>query len=147
MAIRPEEITAVIKKQIEGFTGSTELKEEGSVLQVGDGIARVYGLENAMSGELLELPHGVMGMVLNLEKENVGCVLFGADSLVKEGDPVRRTGRITQVPVGDAMVGRVVDALGRPIDGKGPIETTKSRPIDVVAPGVMQRSPVNEQPP
>jgi F-type H+-transporting ATPase subunit alpha len=144
MAIRPEEITAVIKKQIEGFTGSTELKEEGSVLQVGDGIARVYGLENAMSGELLELPHGVMGMVLNLEKENVGCVLFGADSLVKEGDPVRRTGRITQVPVGDAMIGRVVDALGRPIDGKGPINTTKSRPIDVVAPGVMQRSPVNE---
>ena len=144
MAIRPEEITAVIKKQIEGFSGSTELKEEGSVLQVGDGIARIYGLENAMSGELLELPHGVMGMVLNLEKENVGCVLFGADSLVKEGDPVRRTGRITQVPVGDAMIGRVVDALGRPIDGKGPINTTKSRPIDVVAPGVMQRSPVNE---
>jgi F-type H+-transporting ATPase subunit alpha len=144
MAIRPEEITAVIKSQIEGFTGSTELKEEGSVLQVGDGIARVYGLENAMSGELLELPNGVMGMVLNLEKENVGCVLFGSDAKVKEGDPVRRTGRITQVPVGDAMIGRVVDALGRPIDGKGPINTTKSRPIDVVAPGVMQRSPVNE---
>ncbi|NNN06556.1 MAG: F0F1 ATP synthase subunit alpha [Elusimicrobia bacterium] len=144
MAIRPEEITAVIKKQIEGFAGSTELKEEGSVLQVGDGIARVYGLENAMSGELLELPNGVMGMVLNLEKENVGCVLFGSDELVKEGDPVRRTGKIAQVPVGDAMIGRVVDALGRPIDGKGAIDTKKSRPIDVVAPGVMQRSPVNE---
>jgi F-type H+-transporting ATPase subunit alpha len=145
MAIRPEEITAVIKTQIEGFTGSTELKEEGSVLQVGDGIARVYGLENAMAGELLEVgTQGVMGMVLNLEKENVGCVLFGSDTLVKEGDPVRRTGRIAQVPVGDAMIGRVVDALGRPIDGKGPIKTTKSRPIDVVAPGVMQRSPVNE---
>jgi F-type H+-transporting ATPase subunit alpha len=144
MAIRPEEITAVIKTQIEGFTGSTELKEEGSVLQVGDGIARVYGLENAMAGELLELPNGVMGMVLNLEKENVGCVLFGSDTLVKEGDPVRRTGKIAQVPVGDAMVGRVVDALGRPIDGKGPIKTTKTRPIEVVAPGVMQRSPVNE---
>ena len=144
MAIRPEEITAVIKTQIEGFSGSTELKEEGSVLQVGDGIARVYGLENAMAGELLELPNGVMGMVLNLEKENVGCVLFGSDTLVKEGDPVRRTGRIAQVPVGDAMIGRVVDALGRPVDGKGPIKTTKSRPIDVVAPGVMQRSPVNE---
>jgi F-type H+-transporting ATPase subunit alpha len=144
MAIRPEEITAVIKKQIEGFAGSTELKEEGSVLQVGDGIARVYGLENAMSGELLELPNGVMGMVLNLEKENVGCVLFGSDALVKEGDPVRRTGKIAQVPVGDAMIGRVVDALGRPIDGKGAIDTKKSRPIDVVAPGVMQRSPVNE---
>jgi F-type H+-transporting ATPase subunit alpha len=145
MAIRPEEITAVIKTQIEGFSGSTELKEEGSVLQVGDGIARVYGLENAMAGELLEVgSHGVMGMVLNLEKENVGCVLFGSDALVKEGDPVRRTGRIAQVPVGDAMIGRVVDALGRPVDGKGPIKTTKSRPIDVVAPGVMQRSPVNE---
>jgi F-type H+-transporting ATPase subunit alpha len=144
MAIRPEEITAVIKTQIEGFSGSTELKEEGSVLQVGDGIARVYGLENAMAGELLELPKGVMGMVLNLEKENVGCVLFGSDTLVKEGDPVRRTGKIAQVPVGDAMVGRVVDALGRPVDGKGPIKTTKSRPIEVVAPGVMLRSPVNE---
>ncbi len=144
MAIRPEEITAVIKTQIEGFSGSTELKEEGSVLQVGDGIARVYGLENAMAGELLELPNGVMGMVLNLEKENVGCVLFGSDTLVKEGDPVRRTGRIAQVPVGDAMVGRVVDALGRPVDGKGAIKTTKSRAIDIVAPGVMQRAPVNE---
>ena len=144
MAIRPEEITAVIKKQIEGFSGSTELKEEGSVLQVGDGIARVYGIENAMSGELLEFPNGVIGMVLNLEKENVGCVLFGADSLVKEGDPVRRTGKVAQVPVGDAMVGRVVDALGRPIDGKGVIKTTKSRPLDIVAPGVMERAPVVE---
>ena len=144
MAIRPEEITAVIKTQIEGFSGSTELKEEGSVLQVGDGIARVYGLENAMAGELLELPNGVMGMVLNLEKENVGCVLFGSDSLVKEGDPVRRTGRIAQVPVGEALIGRVVDALGRPIDGKGPIKTTKSRAIDIVAPGVMERAPVVE---
>ena len=144
MAIRPEEITAVIKTQIEGFSGSTELKEEGSVLQVGDGIARVYGIENAMSGELLEFPNGVMGMVLNLEKENVGCVLFGSDALVKEGDPVRRTGKIAQVPVGDAMVGRVVDALGRPIDGKGAIKTTKSRPIDIVAPGVMERAPVIE---
>ncbi len=144
MAIRPEEITAVIKKQIEGFAGSTELKEEGSVLQVGDGIARVYGLENAMSGELLELPNGVMGMVLNLEKENVGCVLFGSDTLVKEGDPVRRTGKIAQVPVGEAMIGRVVDALGRPIDGKGLIKTSKFRAIDIVAPGVMERAPVVE---
>ncbi len=144
MAIRPEEITAVIKKQIEGFSGSTELKEEGSVLQVGDGIARVYGIENAMSGELLEFPNGVVGMVLNLEKENVGCVLFGSDTLVKEGDPVRRTGKVAQVPVGDAMIGRVVDALGRPVDGKGPVKTTKSRPLDIVAPGVMLRSPVNE---
>ena len=144
MAIRPEEITAVIKKQIEGFAGSTELKEEGSVLQVGDGIARVYGIENAMSGELLEFPNGVMGMVLNLEKENVGCVLFGTDTLVKEGDPVRRTGKVAQVPVGEAMIGRVVDALGRAIDGKGAIKTTKFRPLDIVAPGVMERAPVVE---
>ncbi len=144
MAIRPEEITAVIKKQIEGFSGSTELKEEGSVLQVGDGIARVYGIENAMSGELLEFPNGVIGMVLNLEKENVGCVLFGTDTLVKEGDPVRRTGKVAQVPVGEAMIGRVVDALGRPIDGKGAIKTVKSRPLDIVAPGVMERAPVVE---
>jgi len=144
MAIRPEEITAVIKKQLEGYQGGTELKEEGSVLQVGDGIARVYGLENAMAGELLELPHGVMGMVLNLEKENVGCVLLGRDTEIKEGDPVRRTGKIMSVPVGDALIGRVVNPLGQPIDGKGPIKTTKTRPIEVVAPGVIERSPVNE---
>ena len=144
MAIRPEEITAVIKKQLEGYSGGTELKEEGSVLQVGDGIARVYGLENAMAGELLELPNGVMGMVLNLEKENVGCVLLGPDNLIKEGDPVRRTGKIMSVPVGDALIGRVVNPLGVPIDGKGPLKTTKTRPIEVVAPGVVERSPVNE---
>ncbi len=144
MAIRPEEITAVIKGQIEGFSGSTEVKEEGSVLQVGDGIARIYGLENAMAGELLELPHGVMGMVLNLEKENVGCVLLGPDSKIQEGDAVRRTGRIMSVPVGPEMIGRVVNPLGVPIDGKGPIKTSKTRPIEVVAPGVIERSPVNE---
>ena len=144
MAIRPEEITAVIKKQLEGYQGSTELKEEGSVLQVGDGIARIYGLENAMAGELLELPHGVMGMVLNLEKENVGCVLLGPDNLIKEGDPVKRTGKIMSVPVGDAMIGRIVSPLGEPLDGKGPIKTAKTRPIEVVAPGVIDRSPVNE---
>jgi F-type H+-transporting ATPase subunit alpha len=144
MAIRPEEITAVIKKQLEGFKGGTELKEEGTVLQVGDGIARVYGLENAMAGELLELPHGVMGMVLNLEKENVGCVLFGRDNLVQEGDPVRRTGKVMSVPVGDALLGRVVNPLGIPLDGKGPIKTTKTRPVEVIAPGVIERSPVNE---
>jgi F-type H+/Na+-transporting ATPase subunit alpha len=144
MAIRPEEITGVIKKQLEGFSGGTELKEEGSVLQVGDGIARVYGLENAMAGELLELPHGVMGMVLNLEKENVGCVLLGPDRLIQEGDPIRRTGRIMEVPVGDGLIGRVVNPLGQPIDGKGPIKTSKSRPIEVVAPGVMERAPVTE---
>jgi len=144
MAIRPEEITSVIKKQLEGYSGATELKEEGSVLQVGDGIARVYGLENAMAGELLDLPHGVKGMVLNLEKENVGCVLLGSDAQIKEGDPVKRTKEIMSVPVGDAMIGRVVNPLGQPIDGKGPIKSTKTRPIEVVAPGVIERSPVNE---
>ncbi|MBI3551075.1 MAG: F0F1 ATP synthase subunit alpha [Elusimicrobia bacterium] len=144
MAIRPEEITAVIKGQIEGFKGTTELKEEGSVLQVGDGIARIYGLENAMAGELLELPHGVMGMVLNLEKENVGCVLLGPDSQIQEGDQVRRTGKIMSVPVGSELIGRIVNPLGQPIDGKGPIKTNKTRPIEVVAPGVIERSPVNE---
>src|SRR5438874_11810009 len=116
MAIRPEEITAVIKKQLEGYQGSTELKEEGSVLQVGDGIARVYGLENAMAGELLELPHGVFGMVLNLEKENVGVVLMGEDRYIKEGDPVKRTGRVMEVPVGPEPIGRVVNPLGQPLD-------------------------------
>ncbi len=144
MAIRPEEITGVIKKEIETFQPETELKEVGYVLQVGDGIARVYGLENALAGELLELPHGVFGMVLNLEKENVGCVLLGPDRLIKEGDPVKRTGRIMEVPVGDALVGRVVNPLGQPIDGKGPIATTKFRPIEVIAPGVVERQPVKE---
>ncbi|MDE2291556.1 MAG: F0F1 ATP synthase subunit alpha, partial [Elusimicrobia bacterium] len=142
MAIRPEEITGVIKKQLEGYDGRTEVKEEGFVLQVGDGIARVYGLENAMAGELLELPHGVFGMVLNLERENVGCVLFGEDSLIREGDPVKRTGRIMSVPVGDALIGRVVNPLGQPIDGKGPLATTKTRLLEVIAPGVVERQPV-----
>ncbi len=143
MAIKPEEITSVIKQQLQGHSGAAELKEEGTVIQVGDGIARVYGLENAMAGELLELPHGVMAMVLNLEKENVGCVLLGNDSLIKEGDPIRRTGRIMEVPVGPEMIGRIVNALGQPIDGKGPINTKKSRPVDIVAPGVLERGPVN----
>ncbi|MFA6315960.1 MAG: F0F1 ATP synthase subunit alpha [Elusimicrobiota bacterium] len=143
MAIRPEEITGVIRKQLEGFSGGMELREEGTVLQVGDGIARVFGLERAMAGELLEFPKGVMGMVLNLEKENVGCVLLGPDRLIQEGDPVKRTGRVMEVPVGEAMIGRVVDPLGRPIDGKGPIVASGSRPIEVVAPGVVERDPVN----
>jgi len=142
MAIRPEEITGVIKKQLKEYEGSTEIKEEGFVLQVGDGIARIYGLENAMAGELLELPNGVFGMVLNLETENVGCVLLGEDYKIREGDPVKRTGRIMDVPVGEAMIGRVVNSLGQPIDGKGPIKTNKRRPIEVIAPGVMARQPV-----
>ena len=144
MAIKPEEITAVIKKQLDSFEGDIEMKEEGLVLQVGDGIARVYGLQNAMAGELLELPNGVYGMVLNLERENVGCVLLGEDRLVKEGDPVKRTGKIMQVPVGPELVGRVVNPLGQPIDGKGPIKTTKTRPVEVIAPGIMARQPVTE---
>ncbi|MEK7657043.1 MAG: F0F1 ATP synthase subunit alpha, partial [Elusimicrobiota bacterium] len=127
MAIRPEEITGVILKQLDDYEGKTEVGEEGFVLQVGDGIARVWGLANAMAGELLELPHGVFGMVLNLEKENVGCVLMGKDELIREGDPVRRTGRIMQVPVGDALIGRVVSPLGQPLVGKGPIKSTGFR--------------------
>jgi len=144
MAIKPEEITAVIKEQIESYGEGAEIREEGNVLQVGDGIARVYGLENAMAGELLSLPNGVFGMVLNLERENVGCVLLGEDRLVKEGDPVKRTGRIMEVPVGDALIGRVVNPLGQPLDGKGPIKTSKTRPIEVVAPGIIARQPVTE---
>jgi len=143
MAIRPEEITSVLKDQISGFAGATDIAEEGFVLQVGDGIARVYGLENAMAGELLELPHGIYGMALNLEKENVGCVLFGRDELIGEGDPVRRTGRIMHVPVGEALIGRVVNPLGQPLDGKGPIHASGSRPVEVIAPGVVERQPVN----
>ncbi|HAH08020.1 MAG TPA: F0F1 ATP synthase subunit alpha [Elusimicrobia bacterium] len=143
MAIRPEEITSVLKDQIAGFSGGADIAEEGFVLQVGDGIARVYGLENAMAGELLELPRGVFGMALNLEKENVGVVLFGRDELISEGDPVRRTGRIMEVPVGEALIGRVVDPLGRPLDGKGPIQASGRRPVEVIAPGVVARQPVN----
>ncbi len=144
MAIRPEEITAVIKERLSAWGQTARLQEEGAVLQVGDGIARIYGLENAMAGELLELPHGVVGMVLNLEKENVGCVLLGPDHLIKEGDPVKRTGQVMSVPVGDALIGRVVSPLGEPLDGKGPIKTDKTRPIEVVASGVVDRRPVDQ---
>ncbi|MFA5140164.1 MAG: F0F1 ATP synthase subunit alpha [Elusimicrobiota bacterium] len=142
MAIRPEEITGVIKRQIESTDASTEIKEEGFVLQVGDGIARLYGLSNAMAGELLELPRGVFGMALNLERENVGCVLFGEGHLIREGDAVRRTGRVMEVPVGTELIGRVVNPLGQPIDGKGPIAAKKRRPVEVIAPGVVARQPV-----
>jgi len=144
VAIRPEEITAVIKERLSAWGQTARLQEEGAVLQVGDGIARIYGLENAMAGELLELPHGVVGMVLNLEKENVGCVLLGPDHLIKEGDPVKRTGQVMSVPVGEALIGRVVSPLGEPLDGKGPIKTDKTRPIEVVASGVVDRRPVDQ---
>jgi len=144
MAIRSEEITSVIQKQLEGFEGKLELSEVGYVLAVGDGIARIYGLKQALAGELLELPHNVYGMVMNLETDTVGCVLFGEDSLIKEGDTVKRTGKVMEVPVGEAMIGRVVNPLGQPIDGKGPIKTSKSRLVEVIAPGIVDRYPVKE---
>ena len=144
MAIRPEEITAIIKKQIEDYEATVEVSEVGTVIEVGDGIARIHGLERTMSSELLEFPGGVYGIALNLEEDNIGCVLLGDFSHIKEGDEVRRTGRIVQVPVGPALVGRVVNALGQPIDGQGPIEAEESRPVEIVAPGVVYRKAVHE---
>ena len=144
MKLRPEEIASVLKSQIEDYQAEVEVDEVGSVLEVGDGIARIYGLRNCMAMEMLELPHGVTGLALNLEEENVGAVLLGEDTLIKEGDLVKRTGRVLQVPVGEAMVGRVVDPLGRPLDDKGPIETADYRPVEFKAPGVVERQPVKE---
>ena len=142
--IKPEEITDIIKKRIGNFVPEAELSETGQVLQIGDGIARVYGISRALVGELVEFESGVAGMVQNIERENVGIVVMGDDSLIKEGDRVKRTGRVLEVPVGEAMIGRVVDALGRPIDGKGPIITDKHRPVEIIAPGVVERQPVKE---
>ncbi|MDD5305879.1 MAG: F0F1 ATP synthase subunit alpha [Deltaproteobacteria bacterium] len=144
MQLRAEEISQIIKQQIEQYERTVEVMETGTILTVGDGIARVYGLDGAMAGELLEFPHGVMGMVLNLEEDNVGVVLFGEDTELREGDLVKRTGRIADVPVGKAMLGRVVNALGMPIDGKGPIAGSDRRRIEVKAPGIVQRQPVTE---
>jgi F-type H+-transporting ATPase subunit alpha len=144
MNIRAEEITEILKSQIKGYEKRIDVAETGVVLSVGDGIARIHGLEKAMAGELLELPADVRGMVLNLEEDNVGVVLLGDDFLIKEGDTVRRTGRIIEVPVGDAMVGRVVNSLGQPIDGKGPIDTKQFRRIEIKAPGIVKRQPVKE---
>ncbi len=143
MSLQPEEISAIIKREIEGYDNPSSLNEVGTVLEVGDGIVRIYGLENAMAGELLEFPGSVTGMVLNLEENNVGAVLLGADDQIREGDLVKRTGRVAQVPVGDAMIGRVVNALGQPIDGKGPIQTDRSRPVERVAHGVLERKSVD----
>lgn len=143
MSIRPDEITTILKSQIEQYQTEVEVAEVGIVTQVGDGIARIYGLERAMAGELLEFPGGTYGMVLNLEEDNVGCVILGPYTHIKEGDRVKRTGRITEVPVGEALIGRVVNALGQPIDGKGPIETDRFRPVESPAPGVIYRRPVN----
>jgi F-type H+-transporting ATPase subunit alpha len=144
MEIRAEEITKIIREQLGGYTSGVDVSEVGTVLSVGDGIARIHGLERCMAGELLELPHEVMGIALNLEEDSVGAVLMGDTAAIKEGDEVKRTGRIMSVPVGEAMVGRVVNALGQPIDGKGPIATEKFAPIEVMAPGVVDRQPVRE---
>jgi F-type H+-transporting ATPase subunit alpha len=142
--LRPEEITSILKERIEKYEVETELAEVGTVLQLGDGIARVYGLENCMAMEMLELEHGVVGVALNLEEDNVGVALFGEWDKVSEGEPVRRTGQLLSVPVGDALVGRIVDPLGRPLDGAGPVETSQRRPLEFKAPGVVQRQPVKE---
>jgi F-type H+/Na+-transporting ATPase subunit alpha len=142
--IKAEEITDIIKRQLQGYEAEVDLKEAGRVIEVGDGIARIYGLEKAMAGELLEFPGGVFGLVLNLDADNVGAVLLGDDTKIKEGDPVSRTKRIAQVPVGEALVGRVVNALGQPVDGKGPIDAKEFRAIERYAPGVVDRRSVKE---
>jgi F-type H+-transporting ATPase subunit alpha len=144
MKIKPEEISQVIKSEIEAFEKAVKVEEIGTVISVGDGIARVYGVEKVMYGELLEFPGDVFGLAMNLEENSVGVVLLGEDTAIKEGDEVRRTNRIMEVPVGDAMVGRVVNSLGQPIDGKGPIETEHHMPIERLAPGVIDRQPVNQ---
>ena len=144
MNLKPEEISSIIKSQIKNYDNKIKLTDTGSVLSVGDGIASVYGLESVMSGELLEFPNKVYGMALNLEEEVVGTVILGDDSSIKEGDMVKRTGRIVEVPVGEAMIGRVVNALGQPIDGKGDIITDKTRPVECPAPGIMSRKSVFE---
>jgi F-type H+-transporting ATPase subunit alpha len=144
MEIKAEEISKIIREQIDEYRPGLEVNEVGSVISVGDGIARVYGLEKAMAGELLEFPHGVMGLALNLEESQVGVVLLGEYTEIREGDQVRRTGRIMEVPVGESLIGRVVNALAQPIDGKGPIESDKTLPIERLAPGVIDRQPVTE---
>jgi F-type H+/Na+-transporting ATPase subunit alpha len=145
MQINPDEITSILKSRIAGLgAGEAELTEVGTVLSVADGIARLHGLENCMSFEMLELPHGVTGLALNLESDNVGAVLFGEWERISEGDTVKRTGRLLEIPVGEALLGRIVDPLGRPLDGKGEIHTTETRPAEFKAPGVVQRQPVTE---
>ncbi len=142
--LKAEEISQLIRRQITDFEKRVDVSEVGTVVKVGDGIAKVYGLDKAMASELLEFPNGVFGMALNLEEDSVGAVLFGEDTLIKEGDIVKRTGRIMEVPVGEALIGRVVNAIGQPIDGKGPINTKEKRMVDVVAPGIIDRQPVKE---
>src|SRR5205809_1025516 len=144
MEIKAEEISKIIREQIGSFAVDVDVAEVGSIISIGDGIARVHGLDNAMAGEMLEFPHGVFGIALNLEEESVGAVLLGEFKGIKEGDTVKRTGRIISVPVGDEMLGRVVNALGQPIDGKGPVNTSQFAPIERLAPGVVDRQPVKE---
>mgnify|MGYP000562177507 CR=1 FL=1 len=145
VSLKPEEISKLIKEQIRRYDDELEVGETGTVITIGDGISLVHGLNNAMSGELLLFPHDVYGMVLNLEEEHVGAVLLGDDEGIKEGDEVKRTGKIVEVPVGDALTGRVVNALGQPIDEKGPIDTEKYRPVERVAYGVIDRQAVDTQ--
>jgi F-type H+-transporting ATPase subunit alpha len=144
MSIRPEEISSILKQEIEKFSTDIETTNVGRVIQVGDGIARIYGLQSCMASELLEFPNGVMGMAFNLEEDNIGCVILGPYTDIKEGMEVKRTGRVVEVPVGPALVGRVVNALGQPLDGKGPIEATEFYPVERKAPGVMARKSVHE---
>ena len=144
MNIKPEEITSIIKKEIEKYEKQIKTVDSGTIITIGDGVARVYGLDDCKEGELLEFPNDVYGMALNLEQDNVGCVLLGNEEGIKEGDIVKGTGKIVEVPVGDALLGRVVNALGEPLDGKGPIATTERRPIEVPAPSILDRSSVNE---
>lgn len=144
MSIKAEEISALIKKQIENYQSEIQVSEVGTVISVGDGIARAHGLDNVMAGELVEFSNGVMGMAQNLEENNVGIIILGPFTDIREGDEVRRTGRIMEVPVGEALIGRVVNSLGQPVDGLGPIETTKTRPIESPAPGIMDRKSVHE---
>ena len=142
MRLKPEEISSILKAEIEKYRSQVEVADVGTVLTVGDGIARIYGLDGVMSSELIEFPGEVYGLVLNLEEDNVAAAIFGSDQGIKEGDIVKRTGRIASVPVGEAMIGRVVNPLGQPLDGKGPIATTDYRPVEIIAPGVIQRKPV-----
>ncbi|MDP9260434.1 MAG: F0F1 ATP synthase subunit alpha, partial [Actinomycetota bacterium] len=144
MKLRPEEITSILRERIEQYDVETDLAEVGTVLTIGDGIARIYGLENAVALEMLELEHGVVGLAFNLEEDDVGAALFGEWQKVNEGETVRRTGSVATVPVGEALLGRVVDPLGNPLDGRGPIETEERRPLEFKAPGVIQRQPVKE---
>jgi len=144
MGLNPEEVSSIIKREVEGYETKLEMESVGTVLQVGDGIARIWGLEDVMMSELIEFPNEIMGIVLNLEEDSVGAAIFGDVTAVKEGDSVRRTGKVASVPVGDAMIGRVVNPLGMPLDGKGPIVTDKYRPLEGRAPGVTERQPVKE---